>query len=71
MPMTASKHAPRLRALKPPLVKLIRPSRDPKKIRAARLLADEIRKTIEPVTADQSLDECMRQLRGRSWETQP
>ena len=71
MPMTTSKHAPCLKALKPPLVKLFRPSRNPKKIRAARMLAGEIRKTIEPTAADQSLDECMRQLRGRFWEKQP
>ena len=48
-------------------VHLVRPSRDPKVIHAARLLADEIRKTVQSATANQSLDESMRQLRGRSW----
>ena len=47
--------------------KLIQPSRDPKVIRSARLLADEIRKTAQSATAKQSLDDGMRQLRGRSW----
>lgn len=48
-------------------VHLVRPSRDPKVIRSARLLADEIRKTVQSATANQSLDDAMRQLRGRSW----
>jgi len=48
-------------------VKLVRPSQDPRAIRSARLLADEIRKTMKSATAKQSLDETMRQLRGRSW----
>jgi hypothetical protein len=47
--------------------KLVRPSRDPKVILSARLLADEIRKTMKSVTAKQTLDDGMRQLRGRSW----
>ena len=47
--------------------KLVRPSRDPKAIHSARLLADEIRKTMKSVTAKQTLDDGMRQLRGRSW----
>lgn len=47
--------------------KLVRPSRDPKVIRSARLLADEIRRTAQSATAKQSLDDGMRQLRGRSW----
>jgi hypothetical protein len=47
--------------------KLVRPSHDPKVIRSARLLADEIRKTAYSATAKQSLDDGMRQLRGRSW----
>jgi hypothetical protein len=46
---------------------LVRPSRDPKAIQAARLLADEIRKTMKSATAKQTLDDGMRQLRGRSW----
>lgn len=71
MPMTTRKHVTRRKALKLSRVKLVRPSRDPKKIRAARLLADEIRKMLQPLMADQSLDECMRQLRGRSWDKQP
>lgn len=69
--MPPCKSMTRHKALKTPSVHLVHPSRDPKKIRAARLLADEIRKTLQPLTADQSLDECMRQLRGRSWEKQP
>ena len=46
---------------------LVRPSRDPKVIHAARLRANEIRKTVQSATANQSLDDAMRQLRGRSW----
>ena len=59
----------RLRAelAKLPSVHLVRPSRDPKVIHAARLLADEIRKTVQSATANQSFDDYMRQLRGRSW----
>jgi hypothetical protein len=48
-------------------VHLVRPSRDPKVIHSARLLADEIRKIVQSATANQSLEEGMRQLRGRSW----
>ena len=48
-------------------VTLVHPSRDPKKIRSARLLAGKIRKTVQSATAKQSLNETMRQLRGRSW----
>ena len=48
-------------------VMLVHPSRDPKKIRSARLLAGKIRKTVQSATAKQSLDEIMQQLRGRSW----
>ena len=47
--------------------KLVRPSRDPKTIHSARLLADEIRKTMKSATAKQTLDDSMKQLRGRSW----
>ena len=47
--------------------KLVQPSRDPKVIRSARLLADNIRKTMRVATAKQTLDDGMRQLRGRSW----
>ncbi len=47
--------------------KLVRPSRDPKAIHSARLLADEIRKTMKSATAKQTLDDDMKQLRGRSW----
>jgi hypothetical protein len=47
--------------------KLVRPSRDPKAINSARLLADEIRKTMKSATAKQTLDDGMKQLRGRSW----
>ena len=59
----------RLRAelAKLPSAKLVRPSRDPKAIHSARLLADEIRKTVQSATVKQSLDDGMRQLRGRSW----
>jgi hypothetical protein len=48
-------------------VSLVHPSRDPQKIRSARLLAGKIRKMVQSATAKQSLDETMRQLRGRSW----
>ena len=48
-------------------VKLVEPSRDPQVIRSARLLAEEIRKTMQAATAKQSLDDDLRQLRGRSW----
>lgn len=60
----------RLRAelAKLPSVHLVRPSRDPKVIHSARLLADEIRKIVHSATANQSLDEGMRELRGRFWE---
>ena len=47
--------------------KLVRPSRDPKVIRSARLLAEEIQKTVQTATTNQSLDDGMQQLRGRSW----
>lgn len=47
-------------------VKLVSPSRDPKVIRSACLLAEEIRKTVQSATAKRSLNEDMRQLRGRS-----
>ncbi len=46
-------------------VHVVRPSHDPKVIRSARLRADEIRKIVQSATANQSLDEGMRQLRGR------
>ena len=48
-------------------VKLVRPSDDPKVVHSARLLADDIRKTVQSATKKQSLDDAMRQLRGRSW----
>lgn len=48
-------------------VKLIRPSHDSKAIQLARALADEIRKTVQSATAQQSLDDAMRQLRGQAW----
>lgn len=48
-------------------VTLVRPSRDAKKIRSARVLAGKIRKAVQSATAKQTLDETMRQLRGRSW----
>lgn len=48
-------------------VRLVHPSRDPKVIRSARLLAEDIRKTMRGATAKQTLDDGMRQLRGRSW----
>jgi hypothetical protein len=59
----------RLRAelAKLPSAHLVRPTRDPEKIRIARLLAEEIRKTVQAATANQTLDDGMRQLRGRSW----
>ena len=47
--------------------KLVRPSHDPKVILSARLLADEVRKTMKSATAKQTLDDGMSQLRGRSW----
>ena len=48
-------------------VTLVQPSRDAKKIRSGRVLAGKVRKTVQSATAKQSLDETMRQLRGRSW----
>jgi hypothetical protein len=69
--MTVRKHTTHRKALKSSRVKLVRPSHNAKKIRAAQLLADEIRKMLQPFTADQSLDKCMRQLRGRFREKQP
>lgn len=47
--------------------KLVRPSRDPKAIHSARLRAIEIQKIVQSATANQSLDDGMKQLRGRSW----
>jgi hypothetical protein len=47
-------------------VKLVRPSNSADAIRNGRLLADEVRKELQ-ATAAQSLDDAMRQLRGRSW----
>jgi len=46
-------------------VHVVRPSRDPEVIHLACLRADEIRKIVQSATANQSLDEGMRQLRGR------
>lgn len=48
-------------------VTLVRPSHDAKKIRSARVLAGKIRRVVQSATAKQTLDETMRQLRGRSW----
>ncbi|MCI0554299.1 MAG: hypothetical protein L0287_25415 [Anaerolineae bacterium] len=48
-------------------VKLVPPSRDPKVIHSARLLAKDIQKKVQRATKKQSLDDVMRQLRGRSW----
>jgi len=48
-------------------VHVVRPSHDPKVIHLARLRADEIRKIVQSATAKQTLDDGMRQLRGRSW----
>lgn len=48
-------------------VTLVHPSRDAKEVRSARMLAGKVRKTVQSATAKQTLDETMRQLRGRSW----
>lgn len=48
-------------------VRLVRPARDPGVRHSALLLASEIRKIVFSATAKQSLDDGMRQLRGRSW----
>jgi hypothetical protein len=48
-------------------VKLVHPSRDPKAIRSARLLAAKVRKKVQSATGQQSVDDAMQQLRGRSW----
>jgi hypothetical protein len=48
-------------------VTLIQPSHDAKRIRSARLLASKVRKKLQSVTVKQTVDETMRQLRGRSW----
>jgi hypothetical protein len=47
-------------------VKLARPTNNVAAIQNGRLLADEVRKELQ-ATAAQSLDDTMRQLRGRSW----
>jgi hypothetical protein len=47
-------------------VKLVPLSGDPKVIHSARVLAKDIRKTVQAATKKQSLDDTMRQLRGRS-----
>jgi hypothetical protein len=47
--------------------KLVRPSQNPTVLHAARLLAEEVRQTLQAATAAQSLDDEMRGLRGRSW----
>jgi len=54
--MITRKHTTCRKSLKSSRVKLVRPSRDPKVIRAARLLADEIRKIVQSVTADQAIE---------------
>ena len=48
-------------------VTLVHPSHDAKKVRSARMLAGKVRKVVQSATAKQSLDETMRQMRGRSW----
>jgi hypothetical protein len=48
-------------------VKLVHPSHDPKAIRSARLLAAKVRKKVQSATGQQSFDDAMQQLRGRSW----
>lgn len=48
-------------------VTLAQPARDPQKIKSARVLAGKVRKLVESATAKQTLDDTMRQLRGRSW----
>jgi hypothetical protein len=48
-------------------VKLVLPSNDPNVIHSSRLLAKDIRKTVQDATKKQSLDDVMSQLRGRSW----
>lgn len=48
-------------------VTLVHPARDAKKLKSARVLAGKVRKLVESATAKQTVDDIMRQLRGRSW----
>lgn len=48
-------------------VRLVPPSDDPEVIRSARLLASIIQKKVQAATKKQTLDDGMRQLRGRLW----
>ena len=47
-------------------VKLVAPNKTARAIQTGRTLADQIRKELRSAKS-QSLDETMRQLRGRSW----
>ena len=47
-------------------VRLVRPKGTPAAIERGRRLADEVRKELAALD-DESLDETMRRLRGRSW----
>lgn len=48
-------------------VTLVHPSQDAKKVRSARALASKVRKTVQSAAEKRTLDETMRQMRGRSW----
>lgn len=51
---------------KPSSVKLVPPNKSASAIRKARKLADAVRKELQN-TSEKSLDQTMRELRGRSW----
>ncbi len=59
----------RLRAelAKLPSVHLVLPNQTPQAIQKGKLLAEQVRKELSAATNTQTLDETMRQLRGRSW----
>jgi hypothetical protein len=46
---------------------LVQPKHDASAFQAAQKLAEEVRRLTQAATADQSLDDAMQQLRGRSW----
>ena len=48
-------------------VVLVRPAKTSAAILSARKLADEVRKEVKALAGKESLDDAMRQLRGRAW----
>lgn len=48
-------------------VHIVPPAKDAAKLRAAEILAEEIRQIVQAATRGQTLDDAMSQMRGRSW----